>query len=421
MFIRFVVPDIDPHGGFSLAVRRLCLALLERGYRCEVVGPRALIAHEASGGCEPPAVVLESLPTEAQGAVADVPGLRRALAAGAPDLLVVAYPNVDVLKAARTVGPAVLHSHMNWIACPDATRHWFGVGKACSVKAGTKCLMLRPALGCSGRRAALNPTPIVRWARLRELVTSGSIGVMAISGPQAALFREHGVPDEQLAVVPNLTMRMHPGQIADAARGTPEGDRAAVSFFGRLCREKGALLLPELAAAAPPPGLRVFGDGYLAKRLRPALGAAMRGHVSQPQVAGVLAWSRATVFPSQWPEPGGIVGLDAQLFGVPLASFAVGAPLDWPATELFHPRATGAMAEWVARQPMIRMPRDPDEIAARQALYWERVADRASATLEAFALAGRFPLLNLHAVRNDLRQALMPSQAETHLSSSGTS
>jgi glycosyltransferase involved in cell wall biosynthesis len=409
MFIRFVVPDMDPHGGFSLAVRRLCLALLERGYRSEVVGPRAFIAHEASGGCGLPVMGLDSLPTEAQGAVADVPGLRRALATGAPDLLVVGYPSVDVLKAAHTVGPTVLHSQMSWLACPDATRHWYRVGKACSVKAGAKCVALRPVLGCSGRRSVLNPTPIVRWARLRELVTSGSIGAMAISGPQAALFREQGVPDEQIAVIPNLTMRMQSDEIADAACGTPEGDRAAVSFFGRLSREKGALLLPELAAAAPPPGLLAFGDGYLAKRLRPVLGTALRGHVSQSRVAGILAWSRATVFPSRWAEPGGIVGLDAQLFGVPLASFAVGAPLDWPATELFDLRATGAMAEWVACQPMSQTPRDPDEIAARQALYWQRVADRASSMLEAFALTGRFPPLQLHAVRDDLRHALRGS------------
>lgn len=136
------------------------------------------------------------------------------------------------------------------------------------------------------------------------------------------------------------------------------------------------------------------------------LPGCLRGSISQTKIAGVLAWARAVVFPSLWPEPGGIVGLDAQLFGVPMASFAVGAALDWPETELFRPGDSKAMADWLASQPPSFKPRDADVIAGRQSAYWERVGQRASQALEAFCKTGRFPPLDLSAVTADLNWAL---------------
>lgn len=406
MFIRFVVPHVDPSGGFWHAMCRLAVSLAEKGHKCEVGVPPSLNAPATIGDGAIEVRTLCTLKEKGSYPLADGPSMQRAFAAGQPDILVVGEGRHDVLDAARRVAPTVLHAQVSSPACPDSTRYWHRVGRACSVRAGLKCLALRPILGCSTRTDVLTPRPVMRWQRLNELLVTGSVGIICVSGPQAVLMREHGVPDHALAVIPNLGMRMEPAQIAKAAAAVPDSDRSATAYFGRLSKGKGALLLPALAAAAPPPGLRVFGEGYLADRLSSSLGTSLRGHVPQSQVAGVMAWARSTVFPSQWPEPGGIVGIDAQLFGVPLGSFAVGAALDWPVTQQFPPGDGKSMAEWVASQPPVVSAREAEIISARQEEYWQRVSERASHGLESFVATGRFPPVDINAVGDDLTSAL---------------
>ncbi len=381
MKIRFV-HDSPIVGGLALATERLATALTERGHRCDLLVPAA---HHSDRAGPVPQVATDELTLTA---VKDASGLTRALADGEPDLLVVGTGRVDILEAALAVAPTLLHSHMHWAVCPDAGRYWNRVGLECSVKAGWKCAALRPLLGCSGRQRAFDPRFVRNQQRLIELLATGAIGAIAISHRQAELLVDHGVSERSISVIPNLGMRMTPQQLAAAAAGTPEDERSAVCFFGRLSKEKGAQHLPELAALIGDVPLRVFGEGYLDESLR--LGPSLRGHVSQTRVAGVLQWARATVFPSQWPEPGGIVGIDAQLSGCPLAAFAAGAALDWPDAELFAPGQVASMAEWVAQQPPMTEPRAPELIAARQSSYWNHVVGGASRDLEHFATSGFF-------------------------------
>ena len=61
-----------------------------------------------------------------------------------------------------------------------------------------------------------------------------------------------------------------------------------------------------------------------------------------------------------------------------------------------------AMAGWLASQPAVFRPRDPDATSARQAGYWERVGQRTSVVLEAFAATRQFPPLDMRAVSDDL-------------------
>jgi glycosyltransferase involved in cell wall biosynthesis len=182
--------------------------------------------------------------------------------------------------------------------------------------------------------------------------------------------REHGVPNDALAVLPNLGMRLTIRELSDAASQTPTDERSRVVFLGRLSKPKGAQLLPDLANRLGADSLAVFGDGYLRTELQTSIGPALRGHLSQERVAGVLQWARAVVFPSLWPEPGGIVGIDAQLFGAPLGAFAVGSALDWPHAALFEPRDVRRLSEWASAQPDVTTARATEAIARAQTEYW---------------------------------------------------
>lgn len=401
--VRFVVPDVDRSGGVFHGATRLATALTEQGLDCDVVISPSDRQRRAVAPGLFDLRTLELLGGRPERNPTSLRGLRAALADGGPELLVVDQGDVEVLETAASVAPTVLHAQMSWPACPDATRYWHRAERECTVRAGWKCLPIRPLLGCSGLSDAVRPLPVLRRRRLADMISGGELSVIAISGPQAQLLREAGAPDGRLCVVPNLGMRLSADELARAAAEVAIDDRSAVVFFGRLTKSKGGLLLERIARVAPAPGLRVFGDGYLRDALRPVLAGQLRGAVGQAGVAGMLTWARAVVFPSLWPEPGGIVGIDAQLFGVPTGAFAVGSPLDWPGVQRFAPGDGAALARWAADRPDVTRPRDPAAIAERQRRYWDRVGARAAIAVRSLLQVGRFPSVERDAVTADLR------------------
>lgn len=122
----------------------------------------------------------------------------------------------------------------------------------------------------------------------------------------------------------------------------PERDCWHLLFSGRMEYLKGGHVfidaLPEVAAALNKP-LRVTfaGDGRerqtwekRAARLRnQKLDFEFIGWVDRRRIEELLAACDLLVVPSLWPEPFGLVGPEAGLFGVPVAAFDVGGIPDW--------------------------------------------------------------------------------------------
>jgi glycosyltransferase involved in cell wall biosynthesis len=381
--IRFAVRQLFPEGGLTLAVFRLAQALHEMGHDAGVL----------FGEGEPP-VEAQWLAQKADGLLApdDARAVQRALEREAPDLILVCEDSPEWLQAAAATAPTVLHAHMHWGVCADAARYWHRLARPCSVRAGSQCVALRPLLGCSGFDRARDPRFVGRQRRLLAQLGDGVVGVVSVSTDQAELYAAHGVPPSRVATVPNLGIRMSADELFQAALETPEAWRGAVAFFGRLTKAKGAGLLAAIASALPRTApLRIFGEGYLAADLRRRLASDLCGRIRQREVAGVMMWARAVVFPSLWPEPGGIAGIDAQIMGVPLAAFDVGAARHWPSATFFSHRDLRSMAEWLARQHAPSVPRDAVAVSALQAAYWERVACHAATAFDAFVARGSFP------------------------------
>jgi glycosyltransferase involved in cell wall biosynthesis len=382
MRVRFVVRQALPQGGLTLATFRLAQALVEAGHEADVLfadgeAPPELrdLAHRDDRLADP----------------RSGRGLVRTLESNAPDLLLICEDSPEWLRVAASVAPTLLHAHMHWGVCADAARYWNRLARPCAIHAGWRCTALRPLLGCSDVRTTLNPRNVARQVRMRALLADGVAGVVCVSTDQAELYAAHDVPASRTMVLPNLGIRMSADELRAVAAATPERWRSAIAFFGRLTKAKGAALLPHVAEAlAGLAPLRVFGEGYLASDLEQLPPASICGQIGQPQVAGVLMWARAVVFPSLWPEPGGIVGIDAQIMGVPLAAFDVGAARFWPAAARFpHGDALG-IAAWLADQESPSVARDPATVAALQDSYWSRIAHHASCSFEAFLRHGAF-------------------------------
>ncbi|HVO55183.1 MAG TPA: glycosyltransferase [Solirubrobacterales bacterium] len=369
---------VMPEGGVSLAAFRLAQALTEAGHEAEVLYTEG----------EPPAelAAISRRLSAGEGDGISATAVSRELERLDPALVLVGSGKLSDLLAAAAVAPAVLHAHMHNGVCADNARYWSRLRRPCPVRAGWHCAMLRPAMGCANLKRTLDPGHVVAQRELLAALIGDGVGVLCVSTDQACLFAEHGVDPSQTAVLPNLGIVAEPERLAALSRETPPEWRDATAFFGRLSKAKGVQLLPPLAAALPASArLRIFGDGYLAPRLSGLPAGTLCGHVAQDAVTGVLMWARAAVFPSLWPEPGGIVGVDAQVIGVPLAAFDVGAARFWPAAQRFPRGDVAAMAAWLGGQTPRSRARDPEAVAAAQRGYRERVGRRAAAALESFA------------------------------------
>jgi glycosyltransferase involved in cell wall biosynthesis len=115
-------------------------------------------------------------------------------------------------------------------------------------------------------------------------------------------------------------------------------------YLGRFERTKGTDIALEVAGHASeslerPVVLRMAGAGSLEGNLRqrarelmarhPTLTVDFPGWLDSDRRADVLNASDLLLIPSRWPEPFGLVGLEAGLHGVPCVAFDVGGIREW--------------------------------------------------------------------------------------------
>jgi glycosyltransferase involved in cell wall biosynthesis len=129
---------------------------------------------------------------------------------------------------------------------------------------------------------------------------------------------------------------------AGAQAGAPAGAARDldVTFLGRLTPLKGAdLLIDALADAGRalkrPARALVAGEGPLRAAMTEKAGldglveAELPGWIDAAARDAALARTKVLALPSRWPEPFGLVGLEAARFGVPAVAFDVGGIRSW--------------------------------------------------------------------------------------------
>ncbi len=201
----------------------------------------------------------------------------------------------------------------------------------------------------------------------------------------------------------------------DLASLPPPGPREQVLLFaGRAVADKGADVFVEACALALPelPGWRAeligadrFGadspETPFLRALRPraeAAGVTMRGWLPHEHVLAALSRAGIAVVPSRWPEPFGLVALEAMACGAPLLVADRGAlpELTAHAALRINPDDPTALAA-----AMVALARDP---ARREAL--EQAGRARAALFDAPAAAAR-----LDAVRSDVQAAWLAGEA----------
>ncbi len=130
-------------------------------------------------------------------------------------------------------------------------------------------------------------------------------------------------------------------------QGEP-GDRGYLAFLGRICPEKGCDKAIRIARAAGIP-LKIAAkvdkadSEYFDQVIRPMLaggGVELIGEINDKQKPAFLSGARALLMPIDWPEPFGLVMIEAMACGTPVIAFNRGS-----VPEILEDGLTGLIVE----------------------------------------------------------------------------
>jgi glycosyltransferase involved in cell wall biosynthesis len=196
----------------------------------------------------------------------------------------------------------------------------------------------------------------------------------------AAEFSRHGVSPEQLHVVPLPVTGVAPDCEAPAGRAYS----GMILMVGRLTRLKGAdHLIRAVPAAARvlgwPLTIGIAGDGHgpelaaleqLARRT--GVDVVFHAWLDVDRRTECMRLADLLAVPSVWPEPFGLVGIEAGCVGLPAVAYDVGGISDWlvpgRSGELApgDPPTIGGLADAI-----VRALRDPARHASLRRGAWE--------------------------------------------------
>ncbi len=235
------------------------------------------------------------------------------------------FPRIEVLNELRIHAPIVrtIHSYEN--LCGNQLKR-LPDGSICSQKLGPVCQTT-----CSVPKTF----KAVRVRAENQLMKKRFGKLIAISSYIKDLLVANGFPAEKIRVLNNFT-RLTP---AGALRGRPTEN--TILYAGRLTPEKGLLeLLESMSLMQTRAKLLVVGkDGVLGQsnfQQKVLQTAAGRGIALQFQdwCAGddlrrAYQSAKVVAFSSVWPEPFGLVGIEAMMQGKPVVAFDCGGVRDW--------------------------------------------------------------------------------------------
>jgi glycosyltransferase involved in cell wall biosynthesis len=230
----------------------------------------------------------------------------------------------ELIDFLRERAPVVVSAH-SYGACPSGV-YYFRPGRECTRAHGLGCIPRMLARGCMHARDPRElPGKYVRAGRALEAFRRADLAVAYSSAVDRHL-EANGV--RRRAIVPLFTT-MAP------LTGAGHSDRRRVVFAGRVVQPKGAEVLIR-AAVEVDAEFVICGEGRqlpalraLARRLGIEQQVSFRGWLPASELARELADASVVAIPSLWPEPFGLVGIEALSAGRPVVASDTGGVSDW--------------------------------------------------------------------------------------------
>jgi len=322
-------------GGLERGVHMICDVLEEAGHACSVV-----FSH-AGEGAPPSRRPARYVPELAgpQGSRA-ITALQHVLEKEQPDVVLIhEFLESDVLEWIVARYPSVRYVWGFKLICPGGRRMWREPGEVCPREVGYLCQAVAYRERCMPRDPRQGMALIARTLRLEALHRAHSEMVVPSGFMKRLLVGERFEPD-RVHCLP-LCTALPPAQSL-----TPAQDPHLIFCAARLRHEKGVHLLVEALTSLPHARLVIAGDGPEQSSLEAHVrreGLAGRvtftGWIEPSEVARHISLAAAVVVPSIWPEPFGMVGIEAMAHGRPVVAFDVGGIREW-----LLPGETGLLA-----------------------------------------------------------------------------
>jgi len=239
----------------------------------------------------------------------------------------------DLLCELRDECAAIYTLHNHDTYCPSGTKHFETSGTCCNRQMSlTACMWGQLIGGCGSRRPQNAISNIKRAMYERDMLLKTNVPIIANSDyvrlqlikngvhPQQVTTLHCGIGAPSVAVEP-LTSKIHQNQ--------------RLLFVGRIVPRKGlGWLIKALAKTSSSIQLDIAGDGWgrlSVEKLINQLGLNHRviwhGWCSSEKLEQLYQECFAVVFPSLWPEPAGLVTLEANARYRPIiASLSGGIP-----------------------------------------------------------------------------------------------
>ena len=218
---------------------------------------------------------------------------------------------------------AFLHDQFP-LACPGFGKFLKPTGQTCSRRLGPFCAIAPWWQGCGSRRPWVHLPRYAASLRYRGMDSRFRRYLVASQYMKSEL-TANGVLADQISVV---------GLPGPAPWGTPGGGDG-VLYVGRLTADKGAgVLLEAVAQLKRRPRVALVGEGPLRSGLTQraselGLEADFYGWLEGEALRHAYENAAVVAVPSLWPEPFGLVGLEAMAAGRPVVAFDRGGIGEW--------------------------------------------------------------------------------------------
>ena len=246
-----------------------------------------------------------------------------------PDVIYIHKTNVGLLQDGLEGVRSVRMIHDHDLCCPRHHKYYAWNGRVCRHKADWRCYLdmafLERVPGSRQLGLVSIGDKMLEMRRNRQL----SLLLVASAWMREELI-QNGFAAERIETLPYaVRMPLH------GMAPIPKENR--ILYVGQLIRGKGVdLLLKALPHLCCDYELTIAGTGnaqhsleQLSRKLGLTGKVRFAGWVGPQDIGDYYAKAKVSVVPSRWPEPFGMVGLEAMHYGRPVVGFNVGGIPDW--------------------------------------------------------------------------------------------
>lgn len=248
--------------------------------------------------------------------------------------------NLPLVKLVTSLCPTVKFVHDFKLICPDGRKTLKTSGMTCKFPMGYRCQYNAYCHRCMPRNPFIGMPLIKNSIDIASLHKKKSQMIVASHFMKNILIY-NGFPAKKINVIPLFT-NLPSLEINPLINEPPQ-----ILALGRITKEKGFdYLLRAYSTIQDKALLTIVGDGsellslrLLARNLGISSRVTFTGWLNHEDLDTIYRQSYLAVVPSIWPEPFGIVGIEAMAYRKPVVAFDVGGISQW-----LRDRQTGYLA-----------------------------------------------------------------------------